>query len=638
MLKLPGKLQSVVWVVVFSLAVCTTYSLLYLAKSAGVSFFLLINRGMTQFYISSDLFSNTFASFLWGGFLLAILVFLCYGIWTLKLRLRTWLAAVSIFALLALWVCLTILSVVTPLSLIALTAIVSLAAFKILVKLAPNFSLIKNYLLCVLMVAFFVEFLTLIIYNVPTALNFSPQTSVNFSLLNMTELSLSNVAYPFLWLTYLLLASLAIIAFVCKSLPTKTMSKTNGAMRGKSISRIIEKFDRVCRSQSELKVSHRILAVALLFSIVFSFLFVVFTILPSTNPTNMLVSVDGPRYYEMINHMRSGDLNYAFSYAFSNDRTTFLLLGYGLSFLIGTVNVVQLASALLISAFCVVCFLVTGFFVGIPYARVFGVLMVPFSFQALGLIYAGYYANMSALIFVFLYFFVLIKMGQRLSIVGVLSLFCLSILILFSHSWTWFIFALSLIGFLILERSASDRMINLRLSTALIGGCIGVGIVIDLARRFLFSTSSTGSVFATVSSSLGFPNPVYLFSGLKDTVNFTLGGVFANQLLVLLTLAGFVVLLKHNSGISRLLLSWIVVACLPIFFASSSFVFDRSLFLIPSAILASLGLSIAVGFFSYDYRGTGKSVRIRTLLIVLGFVFVTLLNFVIRYLYNINII
>jgi hypothetical protein len=538
---------------------------------------------------------------------------------------------------LTLWVCLAILSVVNPILLVAVSALLSLAAVKTIVKLAPNFSLTKNYLLCVLMVAFFVEFSTLIIYNVPAALNFRPQVSVTSSLLDMTELSLSNLAYPLLWITYLLLSSFAILAFVCKILPSKVMDKITGVMRRKTINRFIEKFDRVYRSQLELRVTTRILVVALIFSMVLSILFVVFTILPSSNPTNMLVSVDGPCYYEWITSMRSGDLNHAFSYAFSNDRTVFLLLGYGLSFLIGTANVVQLVSVLLILAFCVVCFLVMHFFVGIPYAKLFGVIMVPFSFQALGLIYAGYYANMLALIFIFLYFFVLLKMGQRRSSVGVLSLFCLSILILFAHSWTWFIFALSLIGFLILEWSSSERTINLRLNAILIGGSIGIDLVIDLTRRFLFSTSTTASVFATASSWLGFPNPVYLLGGLKDTVSSFLGGVFANQLLVILTLAGFVVLLKHNSGISRILLSWIVVACLPIFFASSNFVFGRSLFLIPSVMLAGLGLSIVVNFFSYDCNGVRKSFRLGPLLIVLGFVFAALLNFGIRYLLNINI-
>jgi len=162
MLKFPGKLQSVVWVVVFLLSLCTAYFLLYLAKSADVSFFLLINRGMTKYHVGSDLFSSISGSFLWGGSLLAILVFLSYGAWTLKLPLRIRLATVLIFAFLSLWVCLALLSVVNPISLIAVSALVFLPALKILGKLAPTFPLIKNYLLCVLTVAFFVEFSTLI--------------------------------------------------------------------------------------------------------------------------------------------------------------------------------------------------------------------------------------------------------------------------------------------------------------------------------------------------------------------------------------------------------------------------------------------------------------------------------------------
>ena len=81
----------------------------------------------------------------------------------------------------------------------------------------------------------------------------------------------------------------------------------------------------------------------------------------------------------------------------------------------------------------------------------FGVLLVPFSFQSLGLIYAGYFSNMLALILVFVYVVLFFKLLDRWSSLGFLVLLFVSVGVLFSHSWTWFVFALSLLVFLFLE-------------------------------------------------------------------------------------------------------------------------------------------------------------------------------------------
>jgi hypothetical protein len=338
----------------------------------------------------------------------------------------------------------------------------------------------------------------------------------------------------------------------------------------------------------------------------------------------------------MISHMRNVEVNSAFSYAFSNDRTLFLLLAYGLSFVIGTATTVQLAGVFLISAFCVVYLLVAMQFEKLPSAALFTVLLTPFSFQALGLIYDGYFANMLALIFVFLYFFLLLKVSKRWSTLGVFVLFGLSVLILFSHSWTWFIFALSLVGFLLLEWRSAERTKNFRFTAALIGGSIGVGLLSDLARTFLSSTSSTATVLATTKDGFGFPSLNNLVTGIKNTVYFDSGGVFANQFLVFLMAIGLFVLLRYRAKISNLLLSWIFVACVPVLFGSAGFVFDRSLFLLPCAILSGLGLTLVAGYLS-GLAKSKKSVHLLVVLLVVGFVLLALLNFGIRYIFNINV-
>jgi hypothetical protein len=637
MFKLTDKRQLTVWVIVFLLAVCTLYSLLYIANSAGVSFFLLVKRGMTEFGLSQNLVSNDLDSILWSSSLLTILAFLCYGVWTVNLRPSYRLAMISGLICLAAWVCLVIFSFLSIISLVLVTGLVWFILIISRNKILPNFGIIKTSI-AILIIAFFIELLTLSFYSFPMAFYLTPPTSSPSYHLNLLELSFSNLAYPFLPILYLLFISTVIVAYIFKIAPHRFAARIKMALQGKLSNRLISSFGTLYRNKSEPKVNQKLVLAVLVLAIVLSILFVIFTLLPSSNPTNMLVSVDAPAYNKMITHMRTGNVDSAFSYAFANDRTTYLLLAYSLSFVFGQVNVIQFSAALLISLFCVVIFFAMRFFVKLPYAGLFAILMVPFSFQGLGLIYAGYFANMLALILVFIFFIALIKVGERPSSAGLLSLFCLSVLILFSHSWTWYIFALSLVGFLLLEWRDSKRARNLRFTTIVIGGSIGVGLLTDLTRNLLSPISSTASVYYTAHSSLSFPHPNYIFSGFQNTIDSTLGGVFSNQLLLLLSFAGLIVLLRYRSKISNLLLSWIVIACLPILFASANFVFDRSLFLIPFAILAGLGLSSIVGFFTYQFREMKKSVLLGVIFLIFSFVVLASLNFALRYIFNIIIL
>ena len=293
-----------------------------------------------------------------------------------------------------------------------------------------------------------------------------------------------------------------------------------------------------------------VVVLAVVVSAVVSCLFVAFTVLPWSNPTGMMVSVDSPVYYNWISHMRSVDVNSALSFAFGNDRAVFLVLCYALSFVAPIVSVVQFAAALLLVLLSVVSVFVLRLFTSSRMVLVLGALIVPFSFHGLGLIYSGYFANMLALILVFVYVVLFFKLLDKWSSLVFFALLGVSVLVLFSHSWTWFVFALSLAMFLFLEwrLAAGDRSLWSRFKgkALLVGATVGVGLLIDFLRRVLSPVSSSSSVLSTAQSSLGFPNPAYLVSGMKAAVDFVLGGVFANQLLVVLSFVGFLVLLRFR--------------------------------------------------------------------------------------------
>jgi hypothetical protein len=144
---------------------------------------------------------------------------------------------------------------------------------------------------------------------------------------------------------------------------------------------------------------------------------------------------------------------------------------------------------------------------------------------------------------------------------------------------------------------------------------------------------------STVQSSLGFPNPAYLLSGMSKAVDFVLGGVFANPLLVALAFVGFLVLLRFKSEVSNFFVAWVFVACVSVLFAAGDLVFNRALFMLPWVVLSALGLAFVIGFVGSRVGRVGgfKDWRLWVVLLVLGLVFLVLLNCALRFLFNINI-
>jgi hypothetical protein len=594
---------------------------------------------MVEHTVRGSLISANWDVAVWAGAVFVVLAWLFYGL--VSRRVGGFYRFLAGFMLLGLagWVCLVVFGLLglVSLSLVSVLLVFLCVLFSLFFFGVSRFGLFLRLLFGAVLVVLLVEVAALVLFNVPVALNLgSGVAGLHWA---NVELSFSNLAYPFLPYVYLLFVLLGVVAFVAKLVPEGWLvARIRGEWFGRFVRRLSGVFEFGGDGGFEFLGGRFVLVLAVVVSAVVSCLFVVFTVLPWANPTNMLVSVDSPSYYQWIVYMRNVDVNSALSFAFANDRALFLVLGYTLSFFVSPLVVVQFAAALLIVVFGVVSFFVLRLFCSFREVWVFGVLLVPFSFQALGLIYSGYFANMLALILVFVYVILFFRVVGSWSSLGFFALLGVSVLVLFSHSWTWFIFALSLVVFLFLEwrLAVRDRGLwgRFKLKANYVGATVGVGLLCDFVRKLLSPVSSTASVFVTVQSSLGLPNAAYLVSGLRDSVDFVLGGVFANQLLVFLSVVGFLFLLKFKSEVSNFFVSWVFVACVSILFAAENFVFDRFLFLMPWVVLSSLGLFSVVRFVSLRFGGL-KGWRLG--FVVLVFVFLVLLNGSLRYLFNINI-
>jgi hypothetical protein len=642
-----GKRPFLFLAVEFSLAVCGFFSLFYLASSLGLHYFVLSNRGMVEQTVSGNILSGSWDVAVWGIAVFVILVWLGYNLGLNKdRRYNRSSSALGVLVLLCglgVGVCLVALGLVGMWSLVLISGLLLGLCF----VFSADFFGVGRLVLFLrvffggLLLVFFVELAGLFLFNAPVALG------LKVGLLGLhwggVELDFANLAYPFLPYVYLLLVLFGLGAFIFRVFPTWwswLVSKVRA-------SRLVDGLNGVFKTGEGWGVGflrgRLVVVLAVVVSAVVSCLFVVFTVLPWSNPTGMMVSVDSADYFSWVNHMRSIDFGSAFSFAFSNDRAVFLVLCYALSFVAPTVSVIQFSAALLLVLLSVVSVFVLRLFTKSRKVWVLGALLVPFSFHGLGLIYSGYFANMLALILVFVYVVLFFKLLEKWSSLGFFALLGVSVLVLFSHSWTWFVFALSLAMFLFLEwRLAVDNRSlwgRFKGKTILVISTVGVGFLVDLLRRVLSPVSSSGSVLSTVQSSLGFPNLTYLLSGMSKAVNFVLGGVFANPLLVAFAFVGFLVLLRYKSEVSNFFVAWVFVVCVSVSFAAGDLVFNRALFMLPWVVLSGLGCVFVIGFVGSRVGQVEgfRDWRLWVVLLVLGFVFLFLLNCALRFLFNINI-
>ena len=634
-----------VWLVCFCFGQCLVYSLFYSANFFGLSYFTLVSRGMVEQTVVGNIFSGSVDAVVWGGgFLVAVSCLLfALGSKIANASERS-ILRVSFFGVLlgfAVWGFLALLGIVGLASLglaSVLLFVFCLVSSLDLFEVGWSSFFVRVLFGGVLFVLFF-EVAALEFYNVPLVFNSGFASSGVALHWNLVELCFSNLAYPFLPYVYFLLILLGLGGFVALGLPWKKMANAVG---GQGWAKFWERLSGLFVLQSEgefLFLGRRVVVLlAVLVGAFVSCLFVLFTVLPWANPTGMLVGVDAPVYYQWIAQMKSLDANSALGFAFANDRALFLVLAFGLSFVVSPVWVVQFASAFLLVAFGVVCFFTLRLLCRLREVWVFGVLFVPLGFQGLGLIYSGFYANMLALILVLVYVLLFFRLLDRWSGFGFVLLLFVSVGVLFSHSWTWFIFVVSLLLLLFLEWCVNRRegfSGRLKLMGVFVLATLGVGFSCDLLRRVLSPVSASSSVLSTATSSLGVPNLGYFFSGLEKSVDFVLGGVFANGLLVFLGLVGLLVLFRLRSGLSRFFVSWIFVGCVSVLFAADDIVFDRALFMLPWVVLCSLGLFWGLGVVGRV--GCFGRWRFWVLAVVLFFVFLSLLNFALRYVFNINI-
>ncbi len=218
-----------VWAVYLLLGVCLVYSLFYLASYFGLSFFVLVNRGMAEQVVSGSLLSLPWDTAVWCGALFVVLGWLIFRV--ISGSISGVYRLVNSIVLLGLvgWVCLVLVGLLSVASLVLVSSFVFILSFVACLSIfgVSKLQLLLRVLLGALLVGLLIEVGTFVWFSVPVALNFgSGALGLHWS---FVELSFANLAYPFLPYAYLLLVLLGVAAFAIKVAPARWVSKISSS-------------------------------------------------------------------------------------------------------------------------------------------------------------------------------------------------------------------------------------------------------------------------------------------------------------------------------------------------------------------------------------------------------------------------
>jgi len=364
--------------------------------------------------------------------------------------------------------------------------------------------------------------------------------------------------------------------------------------------------------------------ILLIFGLIIAVFIASYPYLPAVNDNPArLIGVDAPFYLEKLEDARGSSILESISIALSDNRTILHLLNILLHFPLQNSLLVMKVLPILLSVLLVL----STFFMVKVLTRNSGLaglsaLFTPIAFQQIIGMNAGFYANWLALVEVNLFFGVLLIALRDQKLLGYLFSLILSIIILFTHPWTWFVVMFSLSVYMFVGLWTRATAVK---ESFLILMVLTINVLADAVKGVVFTVGS--GVEATSSSILsGFlladlPNVIGV---LESTFTTFLGGVLYNSVLILLATIGFLTIRDYKDRLNRVLLALSVSGLIGVFFFSSnfdSFLQARALYVIPFGIFAALGFRSVTEFFRRLANRAGVSdSRVNVLNLLLGFV------------------
>lgn len=210
------------------------------------------------------------------------------------------------------------------------------------------------------------------------------------------------------------------------------------------------------------------------------------------------------------------------------------------------------------------------------------------SFQVLIGVYAGFYANWIALILGYVSILFALRFLNTESKKHMIGFSISMLALLLCHSYTWTIFTVFLIIFLLVLRWKKIYCSKSIRALLIIVVCI---ISFDLVKSFLLDSFSalTRNIAIAESYGLGLLQFSERWTTLVRTVEVFLGGIFSNPIILLLLLY-FVILFKFKNVVGYFSMVFLSLGIIPLFFGDK-IVQSRVFYDIPFQIPAGVALA-----------------------------------------------
>ena len=350
---------------------------------------------------------------------------------------------------------------------------------------------------------------------------------------------------------------------------------------------------------------------------------------------------DVPYYVERLSEMRSMGVVDALGYASGNDRFLYLVLQYvclvvsGLSaeVLVTFVMPVVLVFLLMFAAFWLVKSGGRNLFVASSC-----MLFTCFSFTTTVGMYAGYFANLFALFFAFVFYGFLLRVlnGRRGWLVLVLTV-VFSVAVLFVHPWTWILvvvmnLATYSVVTVLLAVFGKSGFRSYRWELLFLFVLIVVNLFVFYVRRFLGVGGGAELIGGYVDVAKFQPSVFNVFAFkyfLDRTFDFYVGGFYGFVPLVVFAIVGVFSVSDYEDRFNRLLLSWLLIASCMVFVDfpwQARFLFD-----VPFNVYACFGVLFVADWLYRFFDRFGRR-RLAVLVFWLFYVLcvLVLFNYVVR--------
>jgi len=337
-----------------------------------------------------------------------------------------------------------------------------------------------------------------------------------------------------------------------------------------------------------------------------------------------LVGTDSRYYVDLLTEM-SESLNpwkVLVESGFARYRPVFFVFAYFVKWISGqsALVAIRVMPAIIASLLCIAVYFFFKQGTGNTNLAGLSAIFTVFSFSTTVGMYAAILSNWFSIIILVLFFGFMLRAERIGSKRFWSAAMLISVVLLFTHVWTWGIFIATMLGYIALrlvcrDRSSSKSIHQVFRTSIVYGiGVILLNLCVVLALFLASSFTKSFPGFGWVSEmAYGLLSGMFsrlihfdLFKFWNDmvfTIQMYVGGYYGNPLLMALAVCGMISLRRAERAFRDVLLSWTLVTSI-IFVAMVPDELWRVLYVVPFQFLAPLGLCLLINFARRLWRAS----------------------------------